>query len=269
MHSMSSHRCDPRTNQLLAALPDGAWNRWRPHLQAMDLRCGLELGRAGAPPDHAIFPATAVVSLMCMTHDGATSEICVVGNDGVVGIPLINGGTGAPALPVVQSAGLAYRLDPQLVTDEIRRGGEVLSILLRYGQAVLAQVAQTALCNRHHTIEQQVCRRLLLGLDRSTSGELAMTHARIALGLGVRREGVSAAALRLQQAGVIRYRRGRIVVLDRRRLEAQACECYRAVMHQCAPPLPAAGRHAHRPQLWSVSDRGRRVPAACAVAAGP
>lgn len=240
MHTMPSPGCDPRTNQLLAALPDGTWSRWGPHLRAMELSCGRELCQTPEAPGYAIFPTTAIVSLMCMTHDGATAEICVVGNDGVVGIPLLQGGTGAPSQPVVQSAGLAYRLEARLVTDEIRRGGAVLNILLRYGQAVLAQAAQTALCNRHHTIDQQVCRRLLLGLDRSSTGELTMTQAGIALGLGVRREGVSSAALKLQQAGVIRYSRGRIVVLDRKRLEQQACECYRAARAEHDRLLPAA-----------------------------
>lgn len=234
MHGLPTHRFDPRANHLLAALPDGTWNRWCPHLRSVELECGCELGHPGAAPAYAIFPTTAIVSLMCMTHDGGTAEICVVGNDGVVGIQLFQGGIGAPSQPVVQSAGLAYRLDAQFVTEEVHRGGAVLSILLRYNQAVLAQAAQTALCNRHHTIDQQVCRRLLMGLDRSPSGELAMTQAGIALGLGVRREGVTSAARKLQQAGVIRYSRGRIVVLDRGRLEALACECYRA-----ASPRPS------------------------------
>lgn len=260
---------DPRTNQLLAALPEEILSRWWPHLRSMELSCGQELGHTGAAPAYAVFPTTAVLSLMCMAHDGATAEICVVGNDGVVGLPLFSGGTGAPSQPVVQSAGLAYRLEARLVTAEAHRGGALLSILLRYGQVVLSQVAQTALCNRHHTIEQQFCRRLLVGLDRSPDGELAMTQAGIALGLGVRREGVSGAAFKLQQTGAIRYSRGRIVVLDREQLEQRACECYRVARaeHDRLLPAPTGHRHLLNPQRGA--DRGKGAPQALPLAAAP
>jgi hypothetical protein len=269
MHDMLSDGFDPRANRLLAALPHETWNRWKPHLRLAELSCRQELTHAGTGPAHAIFPTTSIVSLMCMTQDGATAEVCVVGNDGVVGIPQLQGGTGAPGQPVVQSAGLAYRLEARLVTEEILRGGEVLSMLLAYARAVLAQAVQTALCNRHHSIEQQVCRRLLQGLDRSPSGELAMTQSGIAFGLGVRREGVTEAALKLQQAGVIRYRRGRIVVLDRQRLEQQSCECYRAARIEHDSLLPVRGRPRPRPGSGGTTDRIMRTPALAPLTAAP
>lgn len=273
MHSTMQQVLDPRTNQLLAALPDDIWRQWWPNLRAMDLSCGQALSQNNSTPAYAIFPTTAVLSLMCMTHDGATAEIGVVGSDGVVGLPLFSGGTGAPSQPVVQSAGRAYRLDAQLVTAEAHRGGAVLGILLRYGQVMLAQVAQTALCNRHHTIDQQFCRRLLVALDLSTGDELAMTQAGIALGLGVRREGVSSAAFKLQQTGAIRYSRGRIVVLDREQLEQQACECYRVARAERDRLLPATVRDSH--ELTPRSGRVRRtavpqaVPRAVPLAVAP
>lgn len=269
MHGTMEQGPDPRTNQLLAALPDDIWRQWWPHLRSMELTCGQELGQTGAAPAYAIFPTTAVLSLMCMSHDGATAEIGVVGNDGVVGLPLFSGGTGAPSKPVVQSAGRAYRLEAQLVTAEAHRGGEVLGILLRYGQVMLAQVAQTALCNRHHTIEQQLCRRLLVALDLSAGDELAMTQAGIALGLGVRREGVSNAAFKLQQTGAIRYSRGRIVVLDREQLEQQACECYRVARAEHDRLLPAPVRHRHELNPRTGPVRRKAAPQAVPLAAAP
>jgi CRP-like cAMP-binding protein len=217
---------DPRDNELLAALPAEVWANWAPQLQAVELSSGQPLTRCGAPSPFVLFPTSAIVSLLCMAQEGGNTEICVVGKEGVVGVAELDGGSANPSQPVVQGAGRGYRLRAELVTEEIRRGGAVLSMLWRYGQGVLAQVAQTALCNRYHSIEQQLCRRLLMGLDRSTSNELSMTHAAMANLLGVRREGVSTAAFRLQAAGVIRYSRGRIEVLSRARLEKLTCECY-------------------------------------------
>jgi len=240
MQSKPSHGPGPRANHLLAALPEGVWSRWIPHLRSVELRRGGEVGHAGTGPHYAVFPTTAVVSLVCMTHEGATSEICVVGREGAVGLSLCRGGAGSPGMPIVQTSGVAYRLDARLLTEECQRGGPVLDMVLRYGQSVLAQVAQTALCNRHHSIEQQVCRRLLQELDRSPSSELRMTQSGIALGLGVRREGVSGAALRLQRDGIIRYRRGRITVLNRRELERRACGCYRAAKQEQDRLFPRA-----------------------------
>ncbi len=213
---------DPRENQLLAELPDAEWQRWQAHLEPVQLALGQVLSESGWPSAHVYFPTTAIVSLLYTTEDGASCEIAVVGNDGVVGVSLFMGGNATPNQAVVQSAGQGYRLRAQAVKDEVDRGGPVLRMLLRYTQALIAQVAQTAACNRYHSIDQLLCRRLLLGLDRLPSDALVMTQERLANLLGVRREGVTAAALRLQHEGVIRYRRGRIDVLDRRRL-AQRC----------------------------------------------
>ena len=220
------HSADPRLNQLLDALPGTEWDRLRPELEQVDLPLGLVLCEAGRTPAYAIFPTSAIVSLLYMTQDGASSEIAVVGNDGVVGISLFMGGNATPSKAVVQSAGQGYRLRAQVVRNEVSRADALLKILLRYTQDMIAQVAQTAICNRYHSIDQQMCRRLLLGLDRSPLDELVMTQELLASLLGVRREGVTAAALKLQQAGVIRYRRGHINVLDRQRLEQHTCECY-------------------------------------------
>lgn len=172
--------------------------------------------------------------------DGACAEVCVVGHDGAVGISLLFGGNEVPSRPVVQSSGKAYRLKANVVADEINCGGAVLDMLLRYGQSMFAQVAQTALCNRFHTIDQQLCRRLLIGLDRSPSNELAMTHSAMAELLGVRREGVSAAANKLREAGVISYHRGQVVVEDRDELERRACECYAVTKNEHARLLASA-----------------------------
>jgi CRP-like cAMP-binding protein len=230
--------CDPRQNQLLFALPDAEWLRWLPQLELVDLPLGRVLSESGSTPAFVHFPVTAIVSLLYMTQDGGSAEIAVVGNDGVVGISLFMGGNATPSQAVVQSAGLAYRLRASAVTSEINRGGPALHILLRYTQALIAQVAQTAVCNRYHSIDQQLARRLLLGLDRSATDELRMTQELAANLLGVRREGITAAAHKLQQAGVIRYSRGHIAVLDRPRLEKHTCECYAVAKREYDRLLP-------------------------------
>jgi CRP-like cAMP-binding protein len=210
---------NPRDNQLLAGLGEAEWGRWQPYLERVDLALGEVLSESGHTPSYVYFPTTAIVSLLYVTQDGASSEIAVVGKDGVVGISLFMGGNATPSQAVVQSAGQAYRLRAQAVREEVDRAGPVLMMFLRYTQTLIAQVAQTAACNRYHSIDQLLCRRLLMGLDRLPSAAMVMTQELLANLLGVRREGVTAAALKLQQAGVIRYSRGRIDVLDRGRLE--------------------------------------------------
>ena len=229
---------DPRQNQLLASLSDLEWHRWRPHLQLVDLPLGQVLCESGRNPSYVVFPTTAIVSLVYLTLSGASAEVAVVGNDGVVGISLFMGGNATPSQAVVQSAGQGYRLRAQLVRNEMTRGGPVLHMLLRYTQAMIAQVAQTAVCNRYHSIDQQLARRLLLALDRLPNDELEMTQEMAANLLGVRREGVTAAAHKLQRAGVIRYNRGHIVVLDRNRLEQCTCECYAVARKEYERLLP-------------------------------
>jgi CRP-like cAMP-binding protein len=208
----------PRDNQLLAVLQEVDFNRWLPSLELVDLPLGLVLSESGRTPAYVYFPTTAIVSLLYMTEDGASSEVAVVGNDGVVGISVFMGGNATPNQAVVQSAGRGYRLRSQAVKEEVDRAGPVLMMLLRYTQALMGQVAQTAACNRYHSIDQLLCRRLLLGLERLPANVLMMTQELLSNLLGVRREGVTAAALKLQQAGVIRYSRGRIDVLDRQQL---------------------------------------------------
>jgi CRP-like cAMP-binding protein len=231
---------NPRQNQLLSALLDAEWSRWQPQLELVDLPRGMVLCESGDVPTYAYFPTTAIVSLLHMTSDGASSEIAVVGNDGVVGISLCMGGDAMTSRAMVQSAGKGYRLRAQLVKAEVNRAGPMLYMLLRYAQSMIEQVAQTALCNRYHSIDQQLCRRLLAGLDRSPSDELTMTQELLASLLGVRREGVTVAALKLQHAGVIRYSRGHIAVLNRQRLEQRTCECYKATKKEHDRLLPAA-----------------------------
>ena len=217
---------DPHHNQLLAALPGADWARWRSQLEPVTLLPGQVLFESGSTPSCLVFPTSAVISLTYMTRDGASAEFAVVGNEGVVGISLFMGGDATPSRAVVQSAGQAWRLRAASVKSAVEGGGEVLRLLLRYTQSLMEQTTQTAACNRHHSIAQQVSRRLLMGLDRSSSAELVMTQEAVASLLGVRREGVTAAAQKLQQAGIIRYRRGHIAVIDRSGLEDQACECY-------------------------------------------
>jgi CRP-like cAMP-binding protein len=190
---------------------------------------------------HVYFPTTAIVSLLYVMMDGASAEIAVVGNEGVIGVALFMGGETMPNRAVVQSAGHAYRLKGQLLKQEFNRSGELQHLLLRYTQALLTQMAQTAVCNRHHSLDQQLCRWLLLSLDRLPSNELVMTQELIANMLGVRREGVTEAAGNLQKGGLIRYQRGHITVLDRARLEARACECYAVVKKEFDRLLPEVG----------------------------
>jgi len=220
-----------RKNQLLAALPDMEWHRWLPQLEPVDMPLGLVLYESGATLSHVYFPTTAIVSLLYVMENGASAEIAVVGNEGIVGISLFMGGESTPSRAVVQSAGKGFRLKAQVVKDEFNRAGPVLHLLLRYTQALITQMAQTAVCNRHHSLDQQLCRWLLLSLDRLQDNELVMTQELIANMLGVRREGVTEAALKLQQDGLIRYARGRITVLDRPAIEKRTCECY-AVVHK-------------------------------------
>jgi CRP-like cAMP-binding protein len=230
---------DPRQNQLLAALPSAEWQRWRPLLESVALPLGQVLYESGHALTHAYFPTTAIVSLLYVLEDGASAEIAVVGNEGIVGISLVMGGGSTPNRGVVQSAGQGFRLQAQAIRDEFNRNGPVLHLLLRYTQALITQMAQTAVCNRHHSLDQQLCRWLLLSLDRLQGNDLVMTQELIANMLGVRREGVTEAAVKLQKAGLIRYARGHITVLDRPGLEKRTCDCYEVVKKEYARLLPA------------------------------
>jgi CRP-like cAMP-binding protein len=230
---------DPRQNRLLAALPDGEWARWLPQLEAVDLPLGKVLYESGSKLTHVYFPTSSIISLLYVMEDGASAEIAVVGHEGIVGISLFMGGGSTPSRAVVQSAGKGFRLNASLMLQEFNRAGPVLHLLLRYTQALITQMAQTAVCNRHHTLDQQLCRWLLLSLDRLQSDELVMTQELIANMLGVRREGVTEAAGHLQKAGLIRYQRGHIKVLDRHKLEQRACECYAVVKREYDRLLPA------------------------------
>jgi CRP-like cAMP-binding protein len=216
-------------NRLLARLPDAVWQRWHPQLEWVDFQQGQVLHEAGSSLAHAYFPITAVLSLLNVTQDGASTEIAAVGNEGVVGVSLFLGGVPACSRAIVQSAGHGLRLKAQAVRAEFERDVHVRQVLLRYTQALMTQIGQTAVCNRHHSIDQQLCRCLLLNMDRLGGNEIVMTHELIASTLGVRREGVTEMALKLQAAGLIRYARGRITVLDRLGLERRACECYAVV----------------------------------------
>ena len=229
---------DPRLNQLLAALPDAEWKRWLPHLEPIELPLGKVLYESGSTLRHVVFPTTAIVSLLYVMESGASAEIAVVGREGIVGISLFMGGETTPSRAVVQSAGRAFRLKAEAMKEEFNRGGPVLHLLLRYTQALITQMAQTAVCNRHHSLDQQLCRWLLLSLDRLQGTELAMTQELIANMLGVRREGVTESALKLQKAGLINYARGRISVLDRGGLERRSCECYAVVKKEYDRLLP-------------------------------
>lgn len=230
---------DPRSNHLLAALPDDEWERWFPHLEAIEMPLGKVLYESGIRLSHVYFPVTSIVSLLYVMENGASAEIAVVGKEGLVGVSLFMGGESTTSRAVVQSAGMGYRLKSQLLMLEFNRAGPVLHLLLRYTQALITQMAQTSVCNRHHSLDQQLCRWLLLSLDRLPTNELVMTQELIASMLGVRREGVTEAAGRLQQCGLISYRRGHIAVLDRAGLEQRTCECYAVVKAEYDRLLPA------------------------------
>src|SRR5579859_4337929 len=219
----------PAQNHLLGALPPAETQRWMPLLESVDLPLGHVLYESGGALGHVYFPTTAIVSLLYVMEDGASAEIAVVGNEGVVGVSLFMGGESTPSRAVVQSAGQGFRLKASIMKEEFNRAGPVLHLLLRYTQALITQMAQTAVCNRHHTLDQQLCRWLLLSLDRLQGNELVMTQELIANMLGVRREGVTQAARKLQHAGLIQYARGHITVLDRAGLEKRSCECYAVV----------------------------------------
>jgi CRP-like cAMP-binding protein len=229
---------NPRENHLLAVLPKSESARPFSHLELSPLPLGKSLYESGDRLNHVYFPTTAIVSLLYELENGASAEIAVVGNDGIVGIALFMGGDTMPNRAVVQSAGRAYRLPGELLKREFNRGGALQHLLLRYTQALLTQMAQTAVCNRHHSVDQQLCRWLLLSLDRLAASELGMTQELIANMLGVRREGVTEAAGKLQRAGLINYSRGRITVLDRQGLERRVCECYEVVRKEFSRLLP-------------------------------
>ena len=227
-----------RQNHLLAALSAEEYERLVPNLELVPMPLGHVLYESGSELRSVYFPTTSIVSLLYVMLDGASAEIAVVGNEGLIGVALFMGGETMPNRAVVQSAGHAYRLKGQLLKQEFNRSGELQHLLLRYTQALLTQMAQTAVCNRHHSLDQQLCRWLLLSLDRLPSTELVMTQELIANMLGVRREGVTEAAGNLQRAGLIRYQRGRITVLNRAGLEERACECYAVVKKEFDRLLP-------------------------------
>ena len=229
---------NPRKNRLLACLPDDVWRRWQPWLEPVELPLGAVLYEPDVAMTHVYFPITAIVSLLYVMKDGASAEIAVVGNEGHVGVSLFMGGGSTPSRAVVQSAGSGMRIRADVLYQEFGASEPVMHLLLRYTQALLTQMAQTAVCNRHHTVDKQLCRWLLLSLDALEGDELSMTQELIANMLGVRRGGVTEAALKLQHAGVIRYARGRITVLDRPQLEAITCECYSVVKREYERLLP-------------------------------
>jgi CRP-like cAMP-binding protein len=229
---------NPKENRLLAMLPDTEWQRWQAQLEPTHMPLGAVLYESGGTMSHVHFPTTAIVSLLYVMENGSSAEIAVVGKEGLVGISLFMGGGSTPSRAVVQSAGDGFRLPALVMTEEFNRGGPVLHLLLRYTQALITQMSQTAVCNRHHSLDQQLCRWLLLSLDRLEGDELVMTQELIANMLGVRREGVTEAALKLQHAGLIRYARGHITVLDRKGLESRSCECYAVVKKEYDRLLP-------------------------------
>lgn len=228
----------PEENHLLAALPSAERERIFPYLEPVDMTLGDVLYEPGIQLQHVYFPTTAILSLLYVLEDGATMEIAVVGNDGLLGISLFMGGDTTPSRAVVQSAGHGFRLKAQLMKDEFSRAGALQSLLLRYSQALMTQISQTAVCNRHHSVAQQLCRWLLLTLDRLPTNELVITQELIASMLGVRREGVTDAAGKLHQLGAIEYSRGRITVVDRPMVERLSCECYAVVKKETDRLLP-------------------------------
>lgn len=232
----SSH--ETKLNQLLGALPDADLKRWLPDLELTELPLGKVLYESGGVEKDVYFPTSGIISLLYVMKNGDAAEIAVIGNEGIVGISLFMGGNSTPSRAVVQSAGKGFRLKAQIMKDDFDRFGPVTHLLLRYTQALITQISQTAVCNRHHSLDEQLCRWLLLSLDRLPGSELVMTQELIANMLGVRRQGVTEGALRLQEAGLIRYSRGRITVLNRKGLEMRVCECYAVVKDEYERLLP-------------------------------
>ena len=235
-----SRFADPVGNRLVAALSAADRPRWASELEWADMPLCSVLYESGSTMDHVYFPVTSIVSLLYITEEGSSSEIAVVGNEGMVGVSLFMGGGSTPSRGVVQCTGEGLRMKARALKSSFDGSPEVQLLLLKYTQSLITQMSQTAVCNRHHSLEAQVCKRLLLSLDRLSSSALMMTHELIANMLGVRREGVSVAAFRLQRDGLIRYSRGCIEVLDRRGLERRACECYGVVKRECNRLLPDA-----------------------------
>lgn len=229
---------DKSSNHLLDALPTAEWGRWQSQLELIDLKLGQVLYESGGKMDYVYFPIDSIVSLLFVLENGASAEIAVVGNEGIVGISLFMGGETTPSRAVVQSAGKCIRLDAQTLKNEFKNSLPVMHLLLRYTQALITQMTQTAVCNRHHSLDQQLCRWLLLSMDRLSGSHLVMTQELIANMLGVRREGVTEAAGRLQKAGLISYSRGKIEVLNREGIEARTCECYGVVKKEYDRLLP-------------------------------
>lgn len=234
----------PDSNSLLALLHDEEWQRLAPYIEHVEMPQGSVLSEAGDLISYMYFPTTAVVSLSYVMENGASGEVAVIGNDGLVGMSLLMVSGSTPCRAVVQTAGQGFRLPGRIIKAEFNRGGRVLELFLKYMLALINQTSQLAICNRHHSVDQQLCRRLLQSLDLQDSNEILVTQERIAGMLGVRREGVTAAALSLQQAGLIRYARGRISILDRQGLEKRSCECYSAVRSEYARLMPATGSSA-------------------------
>jgi CRP-like cAMP-binding protein len=228
----------PKENRLLAAMPEADFQALMPSLERVAMPLGQAVYESGGPQGYVYFPTTSIVSLLYVLADGATAEIAVTGKEGLVGIALFMGGETTPSRAVVQSAGQGYRLRAKLLKTEFERGGPLQHLLLRYTQALITQMTQTAVCNRHHAVDQQLCRWLLLSLDRLPGNKLVMTQELIANMLGVRREGVTEAAGKLQAEGLIEYSRGKITVVDRERLEARVCECYAVVKREYDRLLP-------------------------------
>ena len=233
----------PRDNHLLATLSGVELERMEPHLEGVEMALGDVVYESGRELGHVYFPTTSIVSLLYVLESGASAEIAIVGREGVVGVSIFMGGATTPNRAVVQSAGMAYRMPARVIQEEFRRGGTMQHLMLRYTQSLLTQMAQTAVCNRHHSLDQQLCRWLLFSIDRLDSPEIVTTQELISNMLGVRREGVTEAAGKLQKAGAISYRRGHIKVLDRAALEKMSCECYEVVRRETDRLLPLVAPH--------------------------
>ena len=252
----------PRRNLLLAALPDTAWRRLLPQLEWVQMPLDRVLHESSSEMAYAYFPTTAIVSLTYETEDGSSIEVAVVGNEGIVGVELFLGGGSTPCRAVVRNAGQAFRLPARVIKDEIGQAGPLVHLLLRYTQALISQMVQTAVCSRHHSLERRLCRWLLMGLDRVDGNELVATQEQIASMLGVRREGVTASAFALQRLGLISYARGHIVAMNRHGLEQRACECYAAVKREYGRLLPATCPEtvATRESASPVTPNGTSAP---------